>query len=231
MTKTALVTGGTRGIGKAISLSLKDAGYTVVANYAGNDEAAKAFSEETGIATYKWSVADADACAAGIAKVEAEVGPIDILINNAGITRDGFMHKMETEHWNAVIDTNLSSLFYMTKPVLEGMRARGFGRVVNISSINGQAGQLGQTNYSAAKAGVHGFTKALAQEVARKGITVNTIAPGYINTDMVAAVPEKVLEGIISKIPVGRLGEADEIAQAILYLCGPNSGFITGSCL
>ena len=231
MTKTALVTGGTRGIGKAISLSLKDAGYTVVANYAGNDEAAKAFSEETGIATYKWSVADADACAAGIAKVEAEVGPIDILINNAGITRDGFMHKMETEHWNAVIDTNLSSLFYMTKPVLEGMRARGFGRVVNISSINGQAGQLGQTNYSAAKAGVHGFTKALAQEVARKGITVNTIAPGYINTDMVAAVPEKVLEGIISKIPVGRLGEADEIAQAILYLCGPNSGFITSSCL
>lgn len=231
MTKTALVTGGTRGIGKAISLSLKDAGYTVVANYAGNDEAAKAFTDETGIATYKWSVADADACAAGIAKVEAEVGPIDILINNAGITRDGFMHKMETEQWNAVIATNLSSLFYMTKPVLEGMRARGFGRVVNISSINGQAGQFGQTNYSAAKAGVHGFTKALAQEVARKGITVNTIAPGYINTDMVAAVPEKVLEGIISKIPVGRLGEADEIAQAILYLCGPNSGFITGSCL
>lgn len=231
MTKTALVTGGTRGIGKAISLSLKDAGYTVVANYAGNDEAAKAFTDETGIATYKWSVADADACAAGIAKVEAEVGPIDILINNAGITRDGFMHKMETEQWNAVIDTNLSSLFYMTKPVLEGMRARGFGRVVNISSINGQAGQFGQTNYSAAKAGVHGFTKALAQEVARKGITVNTIAPGYINTDMVAAVPEKVLEGIVAKIPVGRLGEADEIAQAILYLCGPNSGFITGSCL
>ncbi|KZB70888.1 MULTISPECIES: acetoacetyl-CoA reductase [Thalassospira] len=231
MTKTALVTGGTRGIGKAISLSLKDAGYTVVANYAGNDEAAKAFTDETGIATYKWSVADADACAAGIAKVEVEVGPIDILINNAGITRDGFMHKMETEQWNAVIDTNLSSLFYMTKPVLEGMRARGFGRVVNISSINGQAGQFGQTNYSAAKAGVHGFTKALAQEVARKGITVNTIAPGYINTDMVAAVPEKVLEGIISKIPVGRLGEAAEIAQAILYLCGPNSGFITGSCL
>ncbi|WP_417829675.1 acetoacetyl-CoA reductase [Thalassospira sp.] len=231
MTKTALVTGGTRGIGRAISLSLKDAGYRVVTNYAGNDEAAKSFTDETGIATYKWSVADPDACAAGIARVEAEVGPVDILINNAGITRDGFMHKMETEQWNAVIDTNLSSLFYMTKPVLEGMRARGFGRVVNISSINGQAGQLGQTNYSAAKAGVHGFTKALAQEVARKGITVNTIAPGYINTDMVAAVPEKVLEGIISKIPVGRLGEAEEIAQAILYLCGPNSGFITGSCL
>ncbi len=231
MTKTALVTGGTRGIGKAISLALKDAGYTVVANYAGNDEAAKAFSDETGIATCKWSVADPDGCAAGIAKVEADIGPIDILINNAGITRDGFMHKMETEQWHAVIETNLSSLFYMTKPVLEGMRARGFGRIVNISSINGQAGQLGQTNYSAAKAGVHGFTKALAQEVARKGITVNTIAPGYINTDMVAAVPEKVLEGIVAKIPVGRLGEADEIAQAILYLCGPNSGFITGSCL
>lgn len=231
MTKTALVTGGTRGIGKAISLSLKDAGYTVVANYAGNEEAAKAFTDETGIAAYKWSVADPESCAAAIAKVETEVAPIDILINNAGITRDGFMHKMETEHWAAVIDTNLSSLFYMTKPVLEGMRARGYGRVVNISSINGQAGQFGQTNYSAAKAGVHGFTKALAQEVARKGITVNTIAPGYINTDMVAAVPEKVLEGIIAKIPVGRLGEADEIAQAILYLCGPNSGFITGSCL
>ncbi|HAY49257.1 MULTISPECIES: acetoacetyl-CoA reductase [Thalassospira] len=231
MTKTALVTGGTRGIGKAISLALKDAGYTVVANYAGNDEAAKAFSDETGIATCKWSVADPDGCAAGIAKVEADIGPIDILINNAGITRDGFMHKMETEQWHAVIETNLSSLFYMTKPVLEGMRARGFGRIVNISSINGQAGQFGQTNYSAAKAGVHGFTKALAQEVARKGITVNTIAPGYINTDMVAAVPEKVLEGIVAKIPVGRLGEADEIAQAILYLCGPNSGFITGSCL
>ena len=231
MTKTALVTGGTRGIGKAISLALKDAGYAVVANYAGNDEAAKAFSDETGIATCKWSVADPDGCAAGIAKVEADIGPIDILINNAGITRDGFMHKMETEQWHAVIETNLSSLFYMTKPVLEGMRARGFGRIVNISSINGQAGQFGQTNYSAAKAGVHGFTKALAQEVARKGITVNTIAPGYINTDMVAAVPEKVLEGIVAKIPVGRLGEADEIAQAILYLCGPNSGFITGSCL
>ena len=224
MKKTALVTGGTRGIGKSISLALKDAGYTVAANYAGNDEAARAFTEETGIPAFKWSVADADACAEGIAKIEADVGPIDILINNAGITRDGFMHKMDVEAWTAVIDTNLSSLFYMTKPVLEGMRARGFGRVVNISSINGQAGQLGQTNYSAAKAGVHGFTKALAQEVARKGVTVNTVAPGYINTDMVAAVPEKVRDSIIAKIPVGRLGEADEIAQAILYLCGPNSG-------
>ncbi|KZD05721.1 acetoacetyl-CoA reductase [Thalassospira xiamenensis] len=231
MTKTALVTGGTRGIGKAISLALKEAGHTVVANYAGNDDAARAFTEETGIATFKWSVADADACADGIRQVESEVGPVDILVNNAGITRDGFMHKMSVESWHSVIETNLSSLFYMTKPVLEGMRERGFGRVVNISSINGQAGQLGQTNYSAAKAGVHGFTKALAQEVARKGITVNTIAPGYINTDMVAAVPEKVLEGIIAKIPVGRLGEAEEIAQAVLFLCGPNSGFITGSCL
>jgi len=231
MTKTALVTGGTRGIGKAISLVLKEAGHTVVANYAGNDDAARAFTEETGIATFKWSVADADACADGIRQVESEVGPVDILVNNAGITRDGFMHKMSVESWHSVIETNLSSLFYMTKPVLEGMRERGFGRVVNISSINGQAGQLGQTNYSAAKAGVHGFTKALAQEVARKGITVNTIAPGYINTDMVAAVPEKVLEGIIAKIPVGRLGEAEEIAQAVLFLCGPNSGFITGSCL
>ncbi|OSQ46680.1 acetoacetyl-CoA reductase [Thalassospira alkalitolerans] len=231
MTKIALVTGGTRGIGKAISLGLKEAGYTVVANYAGNDEAANAFTGETGIATYKWSVADADACADGIRQVESEVGPIDILVNNAGITRDGFMHKMAVEQWQAVIETDLSSLFYMTKPVLDGMRERGFGRVVNISSINGQAGQFGQTNYSAAKAGVHGFTKALAQEVARKGVTVNTIAPGYINTDMVAAVPEKVLEGIIAKIPVGRLGEAEEIAQAVLFLCGPNSGFITGSCL
>ncbi|RCK36043.1 acetoacetyl-CoA reductase [Thalassospira xiamenensis] len=231
MTKTALVTGGTRGIGRAISLALKEAGYTVAANYAGNDEAARAFNDETGIATFKWSVADADACADGIRQVESEVGPVDFLINNAGITRDGFMHKMSVDHWQAVIETNLSSLFYMTKPVLDGMRERGFGRVVNISSINGQAGQLGQTNYSAAKAGVHGFTKALAQEVARKGITVNTIAPGYINTDMVAAVPEKVLESIIAKIPVGRLGEAEEIAQAVLFLCGPNSGFITGSCL
>ena len=231
MKKTALVTGGTRGIGKAISIALNEAGYNVAANYAGNDDAASAFTDETGIPAFKWSVADADACAQGIAKIEADVGPIDILINNAGITRDGFMHKMDVEAWTAVIDTNLSSLFYMTKPAIEGMRARGFGRVVNVSSINGQAGQLGQTNYSAAKAGVHGFTKALAQEVARKGVTVNTVAPGYINTDMVAAVPEKVRDSIIAKIPVGRLGEADEIAQAILYLCGPNSGFITGSCL
>tara|TARA_R110002012_G_scaffold298779_1_gene497425 strand:- start:315 stop:1037 length:723 start_codon:yes stop_codon:yes gene_type:complete len=231
MTQIALVTGGTRGIGKSISLALKNAGFVVAANYAGNDDAARKFSDETGIATFKWSVADPDACAEGIKQVEAELGPVDVLVNNAGITRDGFMHKMSVSAWQSVIETNLGSLFYMTQPVLEGMRARGFGRVINISSINGQAGQMGQTNYSAAKAGVHGFTKALAQEVARKGITVNTISPGYINTDMVAAVPEKVLEGIIGKIPVGRLGEADEIAQAVLYLSGPNSGFITGSCL
>ncbi|WP_339781723.1 acetoacetyl-CoA reductase [uncultured Thalassospira sp.] len=231
MTQIALVTGGTRGIGKSISLALKNAGFVVAANYAGNDDAARKFSDETGIATFKWSVADPDACVEGIKQVEAELGPVDVLVNNAGITRDGFMHKMSVSAWQSVIETNLGSLFYMTQPVLEGMRARGFGRVINISSINGQAGQMGQTNYSAAKAGVHGFTKALAQEVARKGITVNTISPGYINTDMVAAVPEKVLEGIIGKIPVGRLGEADEIAQAVLYLSGPNSGFITGSCL
>ncbi|OKH86272.1 acetoacetyl-CoA reductase [Thalassospira sp. TSL5-1] len=231
MTQIALVTGGTRGIGKAISLALKNAGFSVAANYAGNDDAARKFSEETGIATFKWSVADPEACAQGIKQVESELGQVDVLVNNAGITRDGFMHKMSVDGWQAVIETNLSSLFYMTQPVLDSMRSRGYGRVINISSINGQAGQMGQTNYSAAKAGVHGFTKALAQEVARKGITVNTIAPGYINTDMVAAVPEKVLEGIIAKIPVGRLGEADEIAQAVLYLSGPNSGFITGSCL
>ncbi|OSQ38521.1 acetoacetyl-CoA reductase [Thalassospira mesophila] len=231
MTQIALVTGGTRGIGKSISLALKNAGFLVAANYAGNDDAARKFSDETGIATFKWSVADPDACAQGIKEVEKELGQVDVLVNNAGITRDGFMHKMSVEGWRAVIETNLGSLFYMTQPVLEGMRSRGYGRVINISSINGQAGQMGQTNYSAAKAGVHGFTKSLAQEVARKGITVNTIAPGYINTDMVAAVPEKVLESIIGKIPVGRLGEADEIAEAVLYLSGPNSGFITGSCL
>ncbi|MDP2697231.1 acetoacetyl-CoA reductase [Thalassospira sp.] len=231
MTKTALVTGGTRGIGKAISIALRDAGFTVAANYAGNDDAARAFTDETGIATFKWSVADAGACADGIAQVVSKIGPVDVLINNAGITRDGFMHKMSVENWNDVINTDLNSLFYMSKPVIESMRERGFGRIVNISSINGQAGQLGQANYSAAKAGVHGFTKALAQEVARKGVTVNTIAPGYINTDMVAAVPEKVLESIVAKIPVGRLGEAEEIAQTVLFLVGPHSGFITGSCL
>lgn len=231
MTKIALVTGGTRGIGKAISVALKDAGFTVAANYAGNDDAARKFTDETGIAAFKWSVADADACANGIKQVESELGSVDVLVNNAGITRDGFMHKMTAQQWREVIDTNLNSLFYMSQPALEGMRARGFGRIINISSINGQAGQMGQTNYSAAKAGVHGFTKALAQETARKGITVNTIAPGYINTDMVAAVPENVLEKIVGKIPVGRLGEAEEIAQAVLYLSGPNSGFITGSCL
>ena len=231
MARVALVTGGTRGIGKAISLALKQAGYTVAANYGGNDEAANAFNAETGIAVFKFSVAECDACAQGIAAIEAELGPIDILINNAGITRDGMMHKTERDSWEAVINTNLNALYYTTRPVWAGMRARGFGRIVNISSINGQAGQMGQVNYSTAKAGVHGFTKALAQEGAFKGITVNTIAPGYINTDMVAAVPEKALQGIIAKIPVGRLGEADEIAAGVLYLVSDKAGFTTGSCL
>lgn len=231
MARVALVTGGTRGIGKAISLALKEAGYTVAANYGGNDEAANTFKAQTGIPVFKFSVADCAACAQGIAAVEAGLGPIDILINNAGITRDGMMHKMQQDSWEAVINTNLNSLYYTTRPVWAGMRERGFGRIVNISSINGQAGQMGQTNYSAAKAGVHGFTKALAQEGAFKGITVNTIAPGYINTDMVAAVPEKALQGIIAKIPVGRLGEADEIAAGVLYLVSDKAGFTTGSCL
>lgn len=231
MARVALVTGGTRGIGKAISLALKEAGYTVAANYGGNDEAANKFKAQTGIPVFKFSVADCAACAQGIAAVEAGLGPIDILINNAGITRDGMMHKMHQDSWEAVINTNLNSLYYTTRPVWAGMRERGFGRIVNISSINGQAGQMGQTNYSAAKAGVHGFTKALAQEGAFKGITVNTIAPGYINTDMVAAVPEKALQGIIAKIPVGRLGEADEIAAGVLYLVSDKAGFTTGSCL
>ena len=231
MARVALVTGGTRGIGKAISLALKEAGYTVAANYGGNDEAANTFKAQTGIPVFKFSVADCAACAQGIAAVEDGLGPIDILINNAGITRDGMMHKMQQDSWEAVINTNLNSLYYTTRPVWAGMRERGFGRIVNISSINGQAGQMGQTNYSAAKAGVHGFTKALAQEGAFKGITVNTIAPGYINTDMVAAVPEKALQGIIAKIPVGRLGEADEIAAGVLYLVSDKAGFTTGSCL
>ena len=231
MGRVALVTGGTRGIGRAIGVALAGAGHAVAANYAGNEEAAARFTEETGIPAFKFSVADAGACVAGVREVERTVGPIDILVNNAGITRDAFIHKMTVDQWKAVIDTNLNALFHMTGPVLDGMRSRGYGRIVNIGSINGQAGQFGQSNYSAAKAGLHGFTKALAQETARKGITVNTIAPGYINTDMVAAVPEKVLDGIIAGIPVGRLGEAAEIAQAVLYLCGENSGFITGSCL
>ncbi|MEC9251279.1 MAG: acetoacetyl-CoA reductase [Pseudomonadota bacterium] len=232
MARTALVTGGTRGIGAAISVQLKNAGYTVVANFAGNEEKAKVFSDETGIAVAKFDVGDYDSCVAGIAKAEELAGaPIDVLVNNAGITRDGMFHKMTPEQWNDVIRVDLTSLFNMTRPLIEGMRERGFGRVINISSINGQKGQMGQVNYSAAKAGVIGFTKALAQENARKGITVNCIAPGYINTEMVAAVPEKVLESIIGGIPVNRLGEADEIAKAVVYLAGEDAGFMTGSVM
>ena len=231
MSRVALVTGGTRGIGEAISVALKDAGYTVVANYAGNEEAAAKFTEETGIATYKFDVSDYDACQATVAQIESDIGPVEVLINNAGITRDGTMHKMNFEQWNAVIQTNLTSCFNMCHAVLNGMRDRGFGRIVNIGSVNGQAGQYGQVNYAAAKSGIHGFTKALAQEGASRGITVNAIAPGYIATDMVRAVPENVLEKIVARIPVGRLGEAHEIARGVLFLVSDDAGFVTGSTM
>jgi acetoacetyl-CoA reductase len=231
MGRVALVTGGSRGIGAAISKALKDAGYTVAANYAGNDEAAKAFTGETGIKTYKWSVADYEACKAGIAQVEADLGPVEVLINNAGITRDAPFHKMTPEHWKEVIDTTLSGVFNMTPPLWPGMRDRKFGRIVTISSINGQKGQFAQANYSASKAGDIGFSRALAQEGARTNITVNVIAPGYIATEMVMAVPEKVREAIIAQIPVGRLGEADEIARAVVFLASDDAGFITGSTI
>lgn len=232
MSKVALVTGGSRGIGAAISVALKDAGYTVAANYAGNDEAAAKFTAETGIKTYKWSVADYDACAAGVAQVEADLGPIAVLVNNAGITRDSMFHKMTPQMWKEVIDTNLSGVFNMTHPVWGGMRDRKFGRVINISSVNGQKGQAGQANYSAAKAGDIGFTRALAQEGARAGITVNVIAPGYIGTEMVRAIDEKVLnERIIPQIPVGRLGEPSEIARCVVFLASDDAGFISGSTI
>ena len=232
MSRIAVVTGGTRGIGAAISRALKTAGCTLAANYAGNDEAAEKFNNETGIAVYKWDVSDHAACAEGLARVESDLGPVDILVNNAGITRDAMFHRMDMEMWRAVIDTNLNSLFNMCRPVIEGMRARGFGRIVNISSINGQKGQMGQSNYSAAKAGEIGFTKALAQENAIKGITVNAICPGYIGTEMVRAVPEKVLnEKILPLIPVGRLGEPEEIARCAVFLASDDAGFITGSTL
>ena len=231
MTRTALVTGGSRGIGAAISIALKKAGYNVAANYAGNDEAARKFTDETGIKTYKWSVADYDACAAGIKAVEEDLGPVDVLVNNAGITRDAPFHKMTREQWCEVLDTNLSGVFNMTHPLWNGMRERKFGRIITISSINGQKGQFAQANYSAAKAGDLGFTKALAQEGARAGITVNAICPGYIATDMVMAVPEKVRESIIAQIPVGRLGEADEIARCVVFLASDEAGFITGSTI
>ncbi|CCV04862.1 acetoacetyl-coA reductase [Mesorhizobium metallidurans STM 2683] len=231
MNKVAIVTGGSRGIGAAISIALKNAGYSVAANYAGNDEAAQKFKAETGIPVYKWSVADYDACAAGIGRVEADLGPVSVLVNNAGITRDAMFHKMTRDQWKEVLDTNLSGVFNMTHPLWGGMRDRKFGRVITISSINGQKGQTGQVNYSASKAGDIGFTKALAQEGARAGITVNVICPGYIATDMVMAVPEKVRESIIAQIPTGRLGEPQEIARCVVFLASEDAGFITGSTL
>jgi acetoacetyl-CoA reductase len=231
MARVAVVTGGTRGIGEAISLGLKDAGYKVAAIYAGNDEKAREFSERTGIVVFKWDVSNFEACKEGLGKVAAELGPVEIVINNAGITRDGVLHRMTFEQWNDVIQTNLTSCFNMCRNVIDGMRERGFGRIVNIGSINGQAGQYGQVNYAAAKSGIHGFTKALAQEGAAKGITVNAIAPGYIDTDMVRAVPAPVLEKIIAKVPVGRLGKASEIARGVLFLVADEGGFVTGSTL
>ncbi len=232
MARVALVTGGTRGIGESISKALKDAGYTVAATYGGNDEAAAKFKEETGIAVYKWDVGDFEACQQGVAQVEADLGAIDVLVNNAGITRDSMLHKMSPENWRAVITTNLDSLFNMSRNVIEGMRARGYGRIISISSLNGQKGQMGQSNYSAAKAGLIGFTKALALESAFKGITVNAVAPGYIATEMVRAVPEEVLNTkILPYIPVGRLGEAEEVARAVVFLAAEEAGFMTGSTL
>ena len=232
MSRVAVVTGGTRGIGAAISKALKETGCNVAANYGGNDEAASKFKNETGIGVYKWDVSDHKACADGLAKVESDLGPVEVLVNNAGITRDTMFHRMDWDKWSAVINTNLSSLFNMCRPVIEGMRERGFGRIINISSVNGQKGQMGQTNYSAAKAGELGFTRALAQENAFKGITVNAICPGYIGTEMVRAVPEDVLkEKILPHIPVGRLGEPEEIARCVVFLASDDAGFITGSTL
>ena len=229
MERVALVTGGTRGIGAAIAKALAASGHRVAATFAGNREKAEAFRSQTGIAVFQWDVGDHEACAEGIARVEAEVGPVDVLVNNAGITRDGWFHKMDHDAWSAVMRTNLDSMFAMTRPVIEGMRERGFGRIVNISSINGQKGQIGQVNYSTAKAGLIGFTKALALENARKGITVNCICPGYIDTDMVAAVPEKALAGIIAAIPVNRLGKAEEIASLVGYMASEQAAFMTGA--
>src|SRR5918994_7566272 len=232
MARVALVTGGTRCIGAAITRTLKGAGYQVAANYGGNDEAAQKFKAETGIPVYKWDVSSYQSCADGLKKVEAELGPVEVLVNNAGITRDTMFHRMKPEQWSDVINTNLSSLFNMCRPVIEGMRERKFGRIINISSINGQKGQMGQTNYSAAKAGELGFTKALAQESAKLAITVNAIAPGYINTEMVQAVPKDVLEkSILPQIPIGRLGEPEEIARCVVFLASDDAGLITGSTL
>ena len=231
MSRVAIVTGGTRGIGRAICEALRDQGATVVANYAGNEEKARAFTDETGIKAYKWNVGDHEECIEGCARVSAEVGPVDILVNNAGITRDGTLLRMSYDDWAEVLRVNLGGCFNMAKACFPGMKERGWGRIVNIGSINGQAGQYGQVNYAAAKSGIHGFTKALAQEGARFGITVNAIAPGYIDTEMVAAVPENVLEKIVARIPVGRLGHAEEIARGVAFLCAEDAGFVTGSTL
>jgi len=231
MAKTAIVTGGTRGIGAAIAKALKAAGCSVAATYHGNEEAAAKFKAATGVAVYRWDVADPAACAAGVKQVEADLGPVEVLVNNAGITSDSMFHKMTYAQWSAVLRTNLDSMFAMTRPVIEGMRERSRGRIVNISSINGQKGQIGQVNYSASKAGVIGFTKALAQESARKGITVNCICPGYIDTDMVAAMSEQALAATVAQIPVGRLGKADEVAAMAVYLASEAAGFITGAIM
>jgi acetoacetyl-CoA reductase len=231
MAKVAIVTGGTRGIGAAIARGLKGAGFAVASTYHGNEDAAKKFHDETGVAVYRWDVADPAASADGVKRVEAEIGPVEVLVNNAGITRDTMFHHMTYDQWLAVLRTNLDSMFTMTRPVIEGMRTRNSGRIINISSINGQKGQIGQANYSAAKAGILGFTKALALENAKKGITVNAVCPGYIDTDMVAGVPEKVLEGIIAQIPVGRLGKAEEVAAMVAYLASPDAAFVTGAVM
>jgi acetoacetyl-CoA reductase len=231
MARVAVVTGGTRGIGAAISSALKAAGYAVAATYHGNDEAAKRFKAETGIAVYTWDVGAFEACREGVARIERELGPVDVLVNNAGITRDGMLHKMTEQQWREVIQTNLDSLFCMTRAVIEGMRTRGFGRIVNIGSINGQKGQFGQSNYAAAKAGLIGFSKSVALENANKGVTCNVIAPGYIRTDMVAAMPEAVLQKIVAQIPVGRLGESEDIARCVVFLASDEASFITGSTL
>jgi acetoacetyl-CoA reductase len=232
MARVAVVTGGTRGIGEAVCKALQKAGYQVAANYGGNDEAAQKFKAATGIPVYKWDVSSFDACAAGVKQIEADLGPIEILVNNAGIARDSMFHRMKPEQWTMVINTNLNSLFNMCRPVIEGMRARKFGRIINISSINGQKGQMGQTNYSASKAGELGFTKALAQESAKSGITVNSICPGYIATEMVKAVPQEVMDkSILPQIPIGRLGEPEEVARCVVFLASDDAGLITGSTL
>ncbi len=231
MSRVAIVTGGTRGIGEAISVALAQAGYKVAANYGGNHERARAFSERTGIAIYPFDVSSFENCQAGVEQIKSDLGAVEVLVNNAGITRDKTLHSMDFEQWNQVLQTNLSSCFNMCRCVIEGMRENGFGRIVNIGSVNGQAGQYGQVNYSAAKSGIHGFTKALAKEGAGRGITVNAIAPGYVDTDMVRAVPEKVLEKIISTIPVKRLGRAEDIARGVMFLVADDASFVTGSTI